>query len=78
MGRCLNFLTASIIWAIGLGVLYVVTQVTRQLIQPKIVGDSMGLNPMATLFLLYVGFRVGGLGGMILGSPCGPDRHRVL
>ena len=31
----------------------------------------MGLNPMATLFLLYVGFRVGGLGGMILAVPVG-------
>ncbi len=67
----LKFFNGEYYLAIGLGVLYVVTQVTRQLIQPKIVGDSMGLNPMATLFLLYVGFRVGGLGGMILAVPVG-------
>ena len=40
--------------------LSVVTQVSRQLIQPKIVGDSMGLPPLLTLFLLYLGFKVKG------------------
>lgn len=58
-------------FAIGLLALYAVTQVVRQLIQPKIVGDSMGMNPLLTLFLLYVGFRVRGLGGMILAVPVG-------
>lgn len=58
-------------FAMGLAALYAVTQVVRQLIQPKIVGDSMGMNPLLTLFCLYVGFRVRGLGGMILAVPVG-------
>ena len=55
----------------GLLVLYFVSQLVRQLIQPKLVGDSMGLPPLLTLILLYIGFRVGGIGGMILAVPVG-------
>ena len=58
-------------FAAGLLLLYVLTQVTRQLVQPKLVGDSMGLNPLLTLFLLYMGFKLGGIAGMILAVPLG-------
>ncbi len=47
------------------------TQVIRQLVQPKLVGDTMGLNPLLTLFLLYLGFKIRGLAGMILAVPIG-------
>lgn len=57
--------------AAGLLVLYVVTQLTRQLIQPKMVGDSIGVDTLTTLFLLFVGYRVSGLLGMILAVPAG-------
>lgn len=58
-------------YAFGLAVIYVVSQAVRQLIQPKIVGDSMGLPPLTTLFFLYIGFRVRGIAGMILAVPVG-------
>lgn len=63
--------TGEYTYAAGLMILYVVTQVARQLIQPKIVGDSMGLPPLLTLFLLYLGFKVKGIAGMILAVPIG-------
>ena len=31
----------------------------------------MGLNPLLTLFFLYLGFRFSGIGGMILAVPVG-------
>ncbi len=58
-------------FAVGLLALYVLTQVVRQIIQPKIVGDSMGIPPLTTLFLLYIGFKVRGISGMILAVPIG-------
>lgn len=58
-------------FAAGLLLLYVLTQVIRQLVQPKLVGDSLGLPPLLTLFLLYLGFKVGGIAGMILAVPFG-------
>lgn len=58
-------------YATGLILLYILTQVVRQIIQPKIVGESMGLPPLMTLFLLYLGFKLRGLTGMILAVPVG-------
>lgn len=55
----------------ALVILYGVTQLVRQLIQPKLVGDSMGLNPLYTLFLLYLGYRIGSVLGMIFAVPLG-------
>ena len=57
--------------AIGLVILYVVTQVTRQLIQPKLVGDRVGLKPLPTLFFLYLGYKVGSVLGLIFAVPVG-------
>lgn len=57
--------------AMGLLVLYGVTQVTRQLIQPKMVGDSIGVDTLTTLFLMFVGYRLYGILGMIIAIPAG-------
>lgn len=64
-------LSGEYMLAAGLALLYVVSQVARQMIQPKIVGDSMGLPPLMTLFLLYLGFKIKGISGMILAVPLG-------
>lgn len=66
-----KLITQDFKMAIGLLILYAVTQVVRQLIQPKLVGDSMGLDPLMTLFLLFIGYRLGGVLGMILAVPLG-------
>ncbi|MDO4267766.1 MAG: sporulation integral membrane protein YtvI [Eubacteriales bacterium] len=57
--------------AAGLALLYVLSQAVRQLIQPKIVGDTMGLPPLLTLIFLYLGFKLHGISGMILAVPLG-------
>ena len=57
--------------AIGLLITWGVSQLARQVIQPGIVGDSIGVKPLPTLFLLYVGYRLGGVLGMIVAVPAG-------
>ena len=57
--------------AVGLLIIWCVGQLARQLIQPKIVGDSIGVPPLPTLVLLYVGYRVGSVVGMIVAVPLG-------
>lgn len=57
--------------AVVLLILYVVTQAVRQLLQPQLVADSMGMNPLVTLILLYIGYRVSSVIGMILAVPIG-------
>ena len=55
--------------AIILAALWGVGQLLRQIIQPKIMGDSMGVPPLPTLFLLYIGWKISGVWGMILALP---------
>lgn len=55
----------------GLLAIWLVCQLVRQVIQPKIVGDSMGLDAIPTLFLLYIGYRLAGALGLILAVPIG-------
>ena len=57
--------------AVGLLIIWMVGQLLRQVIQPKIVGDSIGMDAMPTLFLLYIGYKVAGVMGMILAVPIG-------
>ncbi len=67
----IKFLSADYKMTIGLLLVWGIGQLVRQIIQPKIMGDSMGMAPIPTLFLLYIGYRVGGVIGMILALPIG-------
>lgn len=58
--RALGFL---IIWGVG--------QLFRQLIQPKIMGDSIGMEPIPTIILLFLGYKVAGVLGMLVAVPVG-------
>ncbi len=52
--------------AIGLMVIYAVITVVRQYIEPKIVGDSLGVHPIVTLAGLYFGLKLFGVLGMFI------------
>lgn len=52
--------------AIGLIIMYVVITVIRQYIEPKIVGTSLGVNPIVTLMGLYFGLKLFGFIGMFI------------
>ena len=66
-----KILSADYKMAIGHLIIWGVGQLARQLIQPKIVGDSVGVPPLPTLFLLFIGYKVGSVLGMILAVPLG-------
>ena len=51
---------------ISLLVLFVLHAVLRQFIEPKIIGDSLGISPILSLILLYVSYRIFGLFGVVL------------
>lgn len=52
--------------AIGLASVYVTVTLTRSMLEPKFLGRHLGMDPLVTLIALYAGFRLWGLGGMIL------------
>ncbi len=51
--------------AIGLLGLYVTVTLTRSILEPKLVGRHLGLDPLATLIALYAGYKLWGIGGML-------------
>lgn len=67
----IKFLSADYKMVIGLLIIWGVGQLARQVIQPKIVGDSVGLSPIPTIVLLYVGYKAAGVVGMIIAVPIG-------
>ena len=67
----LKVISGDYFMAIGFVVIWGVSQLVRQLIQPKIVGDSIGMPSIPTLILLYIGYKVAGVIGMILAVPIG-------
>lgn len=54
--------------AIGLGILYIVITVIRQILEPRVVGDSIGLYPLITLMAMFLGVKYFGAIGL-LGLP---------
>lgn len=59
--------SGDIPFAIGLGILYLVVLIQRQIMEPKILSSSIGLDPLATLIALFVGFKLIGFLGLIVG-----------
>ena len=66
-----KLVSGDIRYALGLVILYLVTQLVRRIVEPKLVGDSIGMNPLVTLIFMYIGYRIGGVIGMILAVPVG-------
>lgn len=66
-----KFLSADYKMAIWLLIIWGVGQLVRQIIQPKLVGDSVGVAPLPTLFLLFIGYKCAGVIGIILAVPIG-------
>ena len=60
------FLQGDPVRGAGLLASYTVAAILRSVLEPKLVGRQLGLDPLITLMALYAGFRLWGLPGMIL------------
>lgn len=58
-------LTGDTYTGIGLLILFGAVTLVRQLLEPKIVGASLGLHPLVTLLSVWTGWKLLGVGGMI-------------
>ena len=61
-----SFLQGDRLPAFGLLGLYAAAVVIRSVLEPRLVGKQLGLDPLVTLAALYLGFRLFGIGGMLL------------
>ena len=51
---------------IGLLGIYAAACLLRSVLEPRFVGKQLGLDPLLTLAAIYIGYRLFGIGGMIL------------
>ncbi len=58
--------SGSSLTGIGLLVLFAICYIVRQLAEPKILSKQMNVHPLVTLFAMYAGLKLAGLGGLIL------------
>lgn len=63
--------SGNIATAVGMLILYAVSLIVHQLIQPKLVGESIGLDSFTTLFFMFIGYKIKGVTGMIIAIPIG-------
>ena len=66
-----KIISGDVQYAVGLIILYLITQLVRRIIEPKVVGDTIGINPLLTLVFMYAGYQFSGVLGMILAVPVG-------
>ena len=62
----ISLLTGNILKAILLLLLYVVITVIRNFLEPKVIGEQVGLHPLVTLLSIFVGYRIIGFLGIFL------------
>ncbi|NLN48010.1 MAG: sporulation integral membrane protein YtvI [Clostridiales bacterium] len=63
----ISILNGKLRLGISLFIIYGVIVVVRYLVEPKIVGHHLGVHPLITLISMFVGAKVFGVGGIILG-----------
>jgi sporulation integral membrane protein YtvI len=60
-------ITGELGFGIALVVLYLIMTVVRQLVEPKVVSSNIGTHPFITLLCMYLGFKVVGIAGLLIG-----------
>lgn len=61
------FVMGNIPRGLGFLILYLIIFVIRQILEPRVVSQSLGLHPLVTLMSMYIGLRLLGVLGMFLG-----------
>ncbi|WNF36033.1 sporulation integral membrane protein YtvI [Bacillaceae bacterium IKA-2] len=62
-----SFFANQLSLTIGLSILYGIVVIQRQIMEPKILSSNIGVDPLATLLSLFVGYKIFGFLGLIIG-----------
>lgn len=62
-----SYMTDNLALGIGLSILYAVILITRQVLEPKVLASSIGLDPLAMLIGMFAGLQLFGMLGLIIG-----------
>ena len=58
------YFTGDTYTAVGLIIIFATVTVARRFIEPKVIGEGIGLSPITTLAAMYIGFQLFGLTGL--------------
>ncbi len=61
----INLLQGNYFTGVTILILWIVVMIVRQIIEPKIMSTTLGLNPLAVLAAIFIGIEAGGVLGMI-------------
>ncbi len=61
----ISFLQQNTLRGVGLVCIYGATFLSRTVLEPRLVGRQLGLDPLITLIFLYLGYRLWGIWGML-------------
>lgn len=62
----ISFIQGNYAFGIGMLIVYLMVTVIRQILEPKIIGDQVGLHPVATLIAMFIGANLFGIVGLFL------------
>lgn len=60
-----QLITGNLYVGVGLAILFLVHEITRQFVEPKILGKNLGIHPILSFLLIYVGYSVFGILGLV-------------
>ena len=63
-----SFITGDIKLGFAIFILYVIVLAVRQLLEPKLISQKIGVHPLVTLVSMYSGFKLLGIVGFLIGS----------
>ncbi len=62
-----EFINNHVLFSVKLGTIYIIIIGIRQILEAKVVANAMGLHPLATLVAIYLGLRLLGPSGIVVG-----------
>ncbi len=62
----INMLSGNIVMGIKIIIVYLIVAVVRNILEPKIIGQKMGIPPLLSLLIIFLGIKLFGFLGMIV------------
>ena len=61
-----HFMIGNTVYGVGIVVIYLLLSLSRQMLEPRLLGAGMGIHPLLMLMAMYTGFRLFGVWGMVI------------
>ena len=62
----ISLIKGDLYLGIGMAILYIVTLIVRNIVEPKLVGKEIGLHPLIMLICMYIGIKLFGFLGIFI------------